>query len=383
LLATCCWQILVEEIDAMAEMLAARLHKVGEPMRLEKLPIPRARANDVVVQVKACGFVPNLANVLAHWETWFPELPLPKLPAIFGLDVAGVVLEVGELVQHFKPGERVYVNPGLSCGSCAACRANDSLNCDNYTFRGYFGFGAQSQKLFAAYPFAGFAEFSASPQQQLVRLPSSVTFEQAARFGYLGTAYAALRKANTGPETSVLIDGISGTLGLGAALIALGRGVPRIFGTGRNKALLDKVKSLAPSRIEVAALGERKTSEWVRERNGGGVDVAVCCLGPGASGTVLVDSIYALRRGGTMVNIGGVGEKTVMDIHWMMDEQISFVGSNWFSPGEGQALADMAAAGTLDLSVFEHQRFPLTDINSALADIPDRNGGFTNFVVVP
>ncbi|MGZ5855044.1 MAG: alcohol dehydrogenase catalytic domain-containing protein [Xanthobacteraceae bacterium] len=367
----------------MNTMLAARLHKVGEPMQLERLPIPKPRPTDVVVQVKACGIVPNLGNILANWQNWFPELPLPNLPAIFGLDVAGIVSEVGELVQHFKPGDRVYVNPGLSCGSCRACRAENALNCINYTFRGYFGFGPQSQKQFDAYPYAGLAEYSCSPQENLVRIPDSVTFEQAARFGYLGTAYAALRKANAGPETSVLIDGISGTLGLGAALIALGRGVPRIYGTGRNRDLLQEVKALAPSRIEVLSLGDRPASEWAREKNGGGVDVTICCLGPGAPGSAMVDSIYALKRGGIAINIGGVGEKTTMDIHWMMDEQISFIGSNWFSPGEGQALADMAAAGTLDLSVFEHRRFPLADINGALAAIPDRNGGFTNFVVVP
>lgn len=87
----------------MNTMLAARLHKVDEPMQLEYLPIPKPRSSDVVVQVKACGIVPNLGNVLANWQAWFPELPLPKLPAIFGLDVAGIVSEVGELVQHFKP----------------------------------------------------------------------------------------------------------------------------------------------------------------------------------------------------------------------------------------------------------------------------------------
>ncbi len=364
-------------------MLAAQLHYVGEPMRLERLPIPKPRPTDVVVQVKACGVVPNLGNVLANWQMWFPELPLPKLPAIFGLDVAGVVAEPGELVQHFHAGDRVYANPGLACGSCRACRANEPLNCTNYTFKGYFGFGSQSQKLFDAYPFAGLAEYSVAPQQTLVRIPDNVTFEQAARFGYLGTAYAGLRKAGAGPDTSVLIDGISGTLGLGAALIALARGVPRIYGTGRNRALLERVKALAPSRIEVHALGDRPTAAWAREKNGGGVDIMISCLGPGAPGAIMVDAIYALRRGGIAINIGGVGEKTTMDIHWMMDEQISFIGSNWFSPGEGQALADMAAAGTLDLSVFEHQRFALADVNQALAGIPHRNGGFTNFVIVP
>ena len=43
----------------------------------------------------------------------------------------------------------------------------------------------------------------------------------------------------------------------------------------------------------------------------------------------------------------------------------------------------MAAAGALDLSVFEHKRYPLTEVNAALAGIPDRNGGFTNFVAIP
>jgi hypothetical protein len=70
---------------SMDLMLAARLHRIGDPMVLESLPVPGPRPTDVLVEVKACGIVPNLGNVLTHWQTWFPELPLPKLPAIFGL----------------------------------------------------------------------------------------------------------------------------------------------------------------------------------------------------------------------------------------------------------------------------------------------------------
>ena len=62
------------------------------------------------------------------------------------------------------------------------------------------------------------------PSTALVKLPDSLSFEQAARFGYMGTAYSALRKAKVGTDTTVLINGISGTLGLGAALFALGMG---------------------------------------------------------------------------------------------------------------------------------------------------------------
>ena len=163
----------------MPTMLAARLHEIGKPMQLEQVPIPTPRPNDVVVQVKACNVVPNLKNVLATYAEWFPYLPLPKLPAIFGLDSAGVVTAVGEQVHNIKTGDRVYVNPGLSCGSCRACRRGEDQNCPAYTFMGYFSFGPDGQKLFDAYPYGGLAEYLTAPERNLVVLPDSVTFEQA------------------------------------------------------------------------------------------------------------------------------------------------------------------------------------------------------------
>ena len=64
---------------------------------------------------------------------------------------------------------------------------------------GYFAFGPDGQRQFDAYPYGGLAEYLTAPQRNLVKLPDSVTFEQGARFGYLGTAYSALRKAGAGP----------------------------------------------------------------------------------------------------------------------------------------------------------------------------------------
>jgi alcohol dehydrogenase len=67
----------------------------------------------------------------------------------------------------------------------------------------------------------------------------------------------------------------------------------------------------------------------------------------------------------------------------MMDNQIEFIVSNWFNIGDGEALAAMAAAATLDLSIFQHVRVPLAEVNGALDGSQFRDGGFTNLVIVP
>lgn len=368
----------------MDTMIAARLHAFDRPMVLETLPIPEPRSSEVLVKVMACGMVPNLRNVLAFFAKTLPYLPLPRLPAIFGLDVAGVVSKVGESEHNFKPGDRVYVSPGLTCGSCPSCAADDSINCHNFTFRGYFGFGPDSQKLYDQYPYGGMSEYITAPQRNLVRIPDNLEFAAAARFGYLGTAYASLEKAEAGPGKTILINGITGTLGLCACLIALGMGVTRILGTARNKELMDRVRALAPGRIECLALGGDKINDWARGLTGGyGVDGVVDCLGPGAAGELMIEAIYALRRGGAYVNVNGVDDPVALDVKWMQAHQIACLGNNWFSIGQGQAMADMVRFGTLDLSMLEHRKFPLSGVNDAIDNLPARNGGFSNFVIVP
>jgi alcohol dehydrogenase len=357
---------------------------VGERFQIDQIPIPAVRDMDVLVEVKAAGVVPNLRNVVTHYPTWFPYLPLPRQPAIYGLDSAGVVVAVGSRVRaDVKPGDRVYVNPGLSCGTCPACRGGDKVNCVAYTFMGYFGFGPGSQKLFEDYPYGGFGEYLTAPAENLVKLPDSISFEQAARFGYVGTAYSGLRKAKLQAGQTVLIDGSTGTLGMGAVISALAMGASKIFATGRNRALLEKVQAVDPRRIHAIALGERSASEVVMEAtNGLGVDVVLEALGANAPAAAMVDSINALKRGGVAVNVGGVAETLPIDPIHMMVQQKSFVGSLWFTTAEGQAMAAMADAGTLNLNVFEHERFELEEVNEALDAVDQRTGGFTNVVVI-
>lgn len=366
----------------MATMRAARLHEIGTKLHVDRIEVPRPRPTDVLVKVRACGVIPNMKNVMGKYAEWFPYLPLPTLPAIYGLDAAGEVVEVGSHVHGVAVGDRVYVNPGTSCGSCHACRRSEFINCDAYTFLGYFGFGERSKQVFKDYPYAGFAEYMTAPAASLVKLPASVSFEAAARFGYLGTAYSALRKAGAGAGQSVLVSGASGTLGLGAVLLALGMGATKVFGVARNRELLERVRALDPKRVHVLSAGERPVDEWVREHTSGlGADIFIDAVGPGAPHSTSLAGIDALRRGGRMVDIGGMSEPLPLQMFKLMCFQISVIGSLWFDVREGQDMAEMAAAGTLDLSVFEHVRFPLDRIAEALDAIDQRHGGFTNVIV--
>ena len=86
---------------------------------------------------------------------------------------------------------------------------------------------------------------------------------------------------------------------------------------------------------------------------------------------------------GIAVNIGAMAGTFPFDIHTLMDRNQTLIGSAWFTAAEGDDIAALARAGILDLSVFEHLRYPLRKVNDAISGIAARNGGFSNFVIMP
>lgn len=366
-----------------ALMRANRLHKRGEPLKLDLVPRPKPRSYDVLVKVKACGIVPNFLNVLQYGEDNIVRQP--PLPAIFGLDVAGVVAEKGELVRGVDVGDRVYVNPLRYCGACHFCRQGKVEACDYLTLNGYFGMGSKADKMFEAYPYGGYAEYMTAPQYSLVKLPGNVSFEAAARWGYMGTGYGALRRGGADMNTTVLINGASGTLGVGATIFALALGVPKVLGVGRNMKLLERLKAIDPERIEVhSAESEISVGDWARARTEGrGADVIVDALPSGSPAEAFMAGLDALAKCGRHANCGGTLVPTSIDTPRMMVSSQTMIGSNWFSTAHGQEMANLAASGRVNLDVFEHHVFALEDMNTALKTIDNRNGGFTNYVVSP
>src|SRR6266513_1537894 len=143
-------------------MKAIRFHEFGGPevLRFEDVPDPQLRKDQVLVRVRACA--------LNHLDIWVRKgLPGVKLPHINGSDVSGEVAEVGEYVRDFKRGQRVLLVPMVFCNQCAQCTSGHQSLCRAFTV---LGNGIDG----------GNAELIAMPPVNVVPIPDSLTFEEAA-----------------------------------------------------------------------------------------------------------------------------------------------------------------------------------------------------------
>ncbi|HKR42360.1 MAG TPA: zinc-binding dehydrogenase, partial [Paraburkholderia sp.] len=223
-----------------------------------------------------------------------------------------------------------------------------------------------------------------APSYAVVKIPDAMSFDEAARLGYIGTAYGALRRGGVGPESVVLINGASGTLGLGAVISALALGARRILGVARNRALLERVKALAPGRIETWSVDDGPMDQWVlKMTDGEGVDAALDCLPFGSPPEIFISALNLIRRGGVMINAGGVVGDVPIPLGALMIKGVTLVSSNWFNPKHAREMAALVESGLLNVSNFVHHAYGLDQIEQAVSGFDSRNGGFTNIVIRP
>lgn len=107
----------------MSDIKVARIVSIDSPLEVTTVPRPALGPKDVLVKVAACSVVPNTYN-LVHGK--LPDsTTLAVSPISFGLDVSGTIEAVGKDVQNLNAGDRVYVDPWLTCGTCQACRRGE------------------------------------------------------------------------------------------------------------------------------------------------------------------------------------------------------------------------------------------------------------------
>src|SRR5262245_43626166 len=147
-------------------MKAVRFHEHGGPevLKYEDAPDPSAADDRVIVRVRACAL--NRLDLFQRRGLDRVRIPLPH---ISGADIAGEIVSAGSKVSGWHAGDRVMLQPGLSCGVCMECLSGRDNRCLEYDVFGYQSDG-------------GYAELLSAPVVNLIRLPEAIDFTDAAAF---------------------------------------------------------------------------------------------------------------------------------------------------------------------------------------------------------
>jgi NADPH:quinone reductase-like Zn-dependent oxidoreductase len=277
-----------------------------EVLELRDVPDPAVGPGEALVVVKACG--------INHLDLWVRQglrgLEV-QMPHILGSDVVGVIAAVGAGVRHVKPGDRTFVNPTLSCGSCAACANGDDHLCREYDVLGRKRNGGYAQKV-------------AVPAVNCLPYPEALRWEEAAAVPlvFLTAWHMLVGRARLAPGEDCLVVGAGS--GVGSAAIQIARMIgARVIATAGSAAKLERARTLGAQdaidhsrgdfAAEVRALTGRK-----------GVEVAVEHVG----GKVFEQAAASLARNGRLVTCGAtVGGEARLDLNALFGRHLTLMGS--------------------------------------------------------
>lgn len=259
-------------------MKALRLHAIGEVPRIEDVEAPDPGPGDVQIEVRACGL--NFADLLMIQGRYQEK---PALPATLGMEVAGIVAQVGRDVDGLAPGMRVAAVPGSG----------------------------------------GLAEICLAPAKRCVLLPEAMSFTDAAAFQIAyGTSHVALdERARMRPGETLVVLGAAGGVGLTAVEIGRRMGA-RVIAVARGA---DKLAVAEAAGAEITIDSDEGGLED-RLKALGGVDVVYDAVGD----PMATAALRALRPGGRFLVIGfAAGEVPVFKANYLLVKNITVHGLYW------------------------------------------------------
>ncbi|MGH9355474.1 MAG: zinc-binding dehydrogenase [Terriglobia bacterium] len=333
-------------------MKAVRFHKHGGPEVLiyEEAPEPPICENEILVQVKACA--------LNHLDLWLREGVRGwalTFPHILGSDISGVVAKAGPLATRFKPGDRVLLCPGLSCGQCEACFKGLDNACREYA-------------LFGQKVNGGYAEFVASPETNVMHIPGGLSFDEAAAIPlvFLTAWHMLVARVALKPGETVLIIGAGGGVGSAATQVAKLWGA-RVIAVAGADGKLEKARALGAD--ETINHARQSIREEVRRLTGKrGVDVVLDHVGA----VVWEDCFESLATFGRFVTCGVTsGGEVKLNLQALFGRQRALYGSFMGGKGELAEALRHIAAGRLKAVI--DSVFPLREAAAAQQKMASRD----------
>ncbi len=347
----------------MSLMLAARLIKPGEPLRLEEIPVPDPEPGEILLQVHACGLCGTDIHLALDGD-----IPVERTPITLGHEAAGIVAGVGAGTIGVKEGDRVALFPSASCGTCRFCLMGREALCERSKVYGMARDGA-------------LAQFMTAPARSSIPLPEHVPFDIGAVVtDGVATPFHALRtRAGLRAGESVGVIGCGG-LGTHAVQIARMMGASSIVAVDTNEAALQRATRLGAD-LALNPLQTDVVKTVRRELGVPGLDLTLECVGRAATVEL---ALRLLDKRGRAVVVGVGMEKATLppQIVFAGREQ-SVLGSFGMDRADINDLFGLVAGGRLNLSESVSARYPLREANEALQRLADKKGGVVRVVVEP
>lgn len=273
-------------------------------LKIEWVPVPEIKDNEVLIKVKACGICgtdPHIYN--GHF-------PAP-MPLIQGHEFAGEVVKVGSNVTSVAVGDRVTADINISCGNCYYCRTGQKLFCENITQLGVHVNGA-------------FAEYVKAPENNVYILPEGMSWKEGAYIEPLACVIRGQERANVSMGDTVAIIG-AGPMGLAHALMAKLNGATKVIISEMNQARLQKARDLGVD-VVIDASESDPVQEVLNQTDGRGADVVFEVVG---AIPTYQQALNLVRKGGTLVAYGAAPADKAMQIKPfdIFSKELTIVGS--------------------------------------------------------
>lgn len=336
-----------------------RIGRVVEPGKVDFL----TRTIDEIKEHQAVVKIASSAICGSDLHIFKGKHPSAPLPVTIGHEFAGEVVAIGSDVSKVKIGDRVTVEPVITCGKCNACRTGNYGYCENISFTYRRGNGAMADYIIVEEPY-------------LYKLPEHLSYNAGALIEPLSVAVHAVRRADIKLGEKVLVIG-AGAIGLLIAALCKKSGAAEVaivdFSQKRLNMALELGATIAinPSEQDVYNAVSKIT-------NGIGMDKSFECVGLEAT---FNQAIMSLRKNG-LATIVGIFENPNITIPAtrFITHEIKVQGSQGYCWDFPIALE---MSKQIDLERLVTHTFKLQDLQQALETCLDKDSGALKVIIQP
>jgi len=305
------------------------------------VPEPKPGPGEILLRIQKIGVCGSDIHV------WHGQHPFTPYPVVQGHEYSGEVVAVGEGVSKVGIGMKATAAPQEVCGQCAHCRRGDYNICDHLKVRGFQAPGCAQ-------------DFFIVPEQRVVAIPDSLSFEQGAFIEPIAVAAHATARGGDLSGKNVVVTG-AGTIGNLIAQAATCRGAKRVLITDINDFRLKKAREVGVENT-CNVLTEDFATKAKVVFGSEGFSVAFEAAGVEAS---LDTAVQEIQKGGTIVVVAVYGERPRVDLSIIGDRELSLIGTLMYQQIDYEQAVIWLAEGLIRTESLVTSHFPFDQYEAA------------------